>query len=146
MMRKSPFFVNVLLCILLGIFLLSAVIVRAFAPHIILPTLNVPALAAFSLAALLLGHCLAPEAPRRCSFGALYSALTFTLLPWASAYLPLGEALRTGVVGGIVFAVSSWLFAVIEQRLDDSDTAPAAPVLCAFGLYLAAQGFMGILL
>ena len=145
-MRKSPLFVNMVLCILLGIALLCTVILRAFAPQLILPQLNIPAITAPSLLAMLAQHYLAPDAPRHYGASALYSALTFALLPWCSAYLPLGESLRTGVVGGIVFAVTMWLFTVIERRLSDSDTSPAAPAICAFGFYLAAQGFMGILL
>lgn len=145
-MRKSPFLVNILLCCLLGIFLLSAIIARVFVPEIILPQINIPAVAAFSLAALLLGHYLAPETPRCYGFGAFFSALTFSLLPWVSACLPLGAALRTGAVGGAIFSVVTWLFTVIEQRLADSEASPAAPIICALGLYLAAQGFMGILL
>ena len=145
-MRKSPLFVNVVLCGLLGTALLCAVIVRAFAPHLILPRLNIPAITALSLPALLVQHRLAPSAPRHYGLSALCSTLTFALLPWCSACLPLGEALRTGVVGGIVCAAVMWLFTVIERRLSDSDTSPAAPAICAFGFYLAAQGFMGILL
>ena len=145
-MRKSPLFVNAALCTLLGLGMLCAVIMRAFAPHVILPRLNIPAMTALSLLALLLNHYLAPTAPRRYGLSALCSALTFALLPWVSAYLPLEAALRTGVIGGTVFAAAAWLFAAIEQRLADSDSPSAAPFLCALGLYLASQGFMGILL
>ena len=145
-MRKSPFFVNILLCTILGLALLCAAVVRAFAPHLILPKLNIPAITALSLLALVANNDLAAKTACHYTASACYSALTFGLLPWASAFLPLGEALRTGVVGGIVFAVSAWLFAVIGQRLKDSLATPAAPIICAFELYLAAQGFMGILL
>ena len=103
-------------------------------------------MAALSLIALLLRHYLAPQSSHDCSFGALFSALAFAILPWSCAFLSLGDALRTGVTGGIVFTVTTWLFTAIELRLADSDTSPAAPIICAFGLYLAAQGFMGILL
>ena len=144
-MRKSPFFVNVLLCGLLGSALLCTVAARAFAPEAILPKLNIPALTALSLLALLLRHYLTPLSPRRYGAGGLWSGATFALLPWVSAYLPLGDALRTGAVGGLVFTVTAWLFAAIERRLADTDASPTAPAICAFGLYLASQGFMGIL-
>ena len=145
-MRKSPLFVNMVLCVLLGATLLCAIVVRAAAPQWILPKLNIPAIAALSLLALVVQHYCAPSAPRHYGLSALYSALTFALLPWCSAYLPLGDALRAGVVGGATFTAVMWLFTVITRRLRDSHTSPAAPVICALGLYLAAQGFMGILL
>ena len=145
-MRKSPLFVNMALCVLLGAALLCAIIVRAAAPQWILPKLNIPAIAALSLLALVVQHYLAPDVPRHYGLSTLYSAITFALLPWCSAYLPLGDALRAGVVGGATFTAVMWLFTIITRRLDDSDTSPAAPVICAFGLYLAVQGFMGILL
>lgn len=145
-MRTSPFFANVLLSALLGILLLVAVIARTFAPQLLFPKLNIPAMAALSLITLLLRHYLAPQSSHRYSIGALFGALTFAILPWSCAFLSLGDALRTGAAGGIVFTATAWLFAAIEQRLADSDTSPAAPIICALGLYLAAQGFMGILL
>jgi len=49
-------------------------------------------------------------------------------------------------VGGVVFTVTAWLFTSIQDRLSSGPACKAAPVVSAFGLYLAAQAFTGILL
>jgi hypothetical protein len=49
-------------------------------------------------------------------------------------------------VGGIVFTVCTWLFSSVTQRLVTGPKARAAAVISAFGIYLAAQCFAGIIL
>lgn len=48
-------------------------------------------------------------------------------------------------VGGVVFAVTAWLFASCQERISSGPAAKAAPVLSALCLYLASQCFAGIL-
>jgi len=40
----------------------------------------------------------------------------------------------------------TWLFSSIQDRLSTGPAAKAAPVVSAFGLYLAIQGLMGMFL
>ena len=145
-MKNKTYILNTLLAGVLGVLLLGAVFVRAFAPAIIIPEWNIPSLVLVSLLALVLDHYLAPGAKRCYICIPVFSAVSFGLLPWAAGFAGAGESLLTGLVGGIVFTVTSWLYSSIQERLSSGPAAKAAPILSAFGLYLAAQCFEGILL
>lgn len=145
-MKKNTYFLNTALAVVLGCALLAAVLVRTFAPIIIIPTLNIPNMVLLSLAALLADHYLSGGAKRCYICIPVLSALTFGLLPFAACFVGVWDALKLGVVGGVVFTVVTALFTSIQDRLSSGPDCKAAPVLSAFGLYLAAQCFTGILL
>lgn len=145
-MKNKTYILNTLLAGVLGTALLAAVLVRTFAPAVIIPSLNVPNLVLFSLAALVLDHYLAPGT-RRCYICIpVFSVITFGLLPFAACFVGAGEAVKLGIIGGAVFTVTTWLYSSIQDRLSSGPAAKAAPVLSALGLYLAVQCFAGILL
>lgn len=143
-MKKNTYTLNTVLAFVLGAVLLVYVLVRTFAPRMILPELDVPNLVLISLAALVLDHYLAPGAKRCYVCIPVFSALTFGLLSFA-AFLGIAEALRLTVLGGIVFTAVTWLFSSMTDRLSTGPAAKAAPVVSALGLYLAVQCFMGII-
>lgn len=142
-MKKNTYTLNTMLGIVLGAVLLIAVLVRTFAPRMILPELDIPNLVLISLAALLLDHYLAPGADRCYICIPVASFLTFGLLSFA-AYLGIARALELAVTGGIVFTATTWLFTSMADRLSTGPAAKAAPVVSALGLYLAAQCLMGM--
>jgi len=144
-MKNNTYLLNTLLAAVLGLALLVAVLVRAFAPIIIIPQLDIPNMVLVSLAALLLDHYMAPGAKRCWIRIPVLSVVTFGLLPWAACFVGAMEAVKLAVAGGIVFTVTAWLFTSIQDRLSSGPACGAAPVVSAFGLYLAAQCFMGIL-
>lgn len=144
-MKNKTYILNTLLSAVLGIALLIAVFVRAFAPAVIIPQLSVTNILLLSLIALVLDHYLAPGA-RRCYICIpVFSAVTFGLLPWAAGFAAPGDALKLALLGCAVFTAATWLYTSIQDRLSSGETAKAAPVLSALGLYLAAQALMGIL-
>lgn len=145
-MKNKTYILNTLLAAVLGIVLLIAVLVRTFAPAVIIPALNIPNMVLISLLALLLDHYLAPGAKRCYVCVALLAAAAFGLLPFAACFVAGLEAAKLALIGGIVFAVTTWLFTSIQERLSSGPAAKAAPVLSALGLYLAAQSLTGILL
>ncbi len=145
-MKKNTYLLNTLLAVTLGVILLVAALVRAFAPHIILPSLNIPTLVLISLVALLADHYLAQGAKRCYICIPLFSALTFGLLPFAGFFVAGLDAAKLGIIGGIVFTLTTYLFTSIQDRLSSGPAAKAAPAMSALGLYLAAQCFAGILL
>ncbi len=145
-MKKNTYFLNTALAVVLGAALLAAVLVRTFAPIIIIPALNIPNMVLLSLVALLADHYLAKDAKRCYICIPVLSALTFGLLPFAACFVGVWDALKLGVVGGVVFTIVTLLFTSIQDRLSSGPDCKAAPVLSAFGLYLAAQCFTGILL
>lgn len=145
-MKNKTYILNTLLAIVFAAVLLVAQLVRAFAPNIILPQLNIPNLVLISLAALLLDHYLAPGAKRCYICIPVLSAVTFGLLPWAAAFVGALQALILAAAGGITFTATTWLFTSIQDRLSSGPDVKAAPILSALGLYLAAQCLTGIFL
>ena len=145
-MKENKYFLNTSLALVLGLALLVAVLVRTFAPTVIIPALDIPNMVLLSLLALLVDHYVAKNA-RRCYICIpLLGALSFGLLPFAACFVGALEALKIGIIGGIVFTATTWLFTSIQDRLSSGPAAKAAPVLSAVGLYLASQCFMGMFL
>ena len=142
-MNNKKYMLNTFLAYVLGVVLLVFVLVRTFAPRMILPELDIPNLVLISLVTLLLDHYLAPNAERCYICIPLVSALTFGLLAFG-AFLGIVKALELAIMGGIVFTVTTWLFSSIQERLSTGPAAKAAPVVSAFGLYLAVQALMGM--
>lgn len=144
-MKENKYFLNTALAVTLGLALGAAVLVRAFAPAVILPELNAVSMVALSLMALLADHYLAPGAARCWICIPVLSAVTFGLLPFAACFAGLTQAALLAVKGGVVFTVTAFLFTSIQDRLSSGPAAKAAPLASAFGLYLAAQCLMGII-
>ena len=145
-MKKNTYTLNTILAALLGAILLVCVLVRTFAPRIILPELDIPMLVLISLAALVLDHYLAPGAKRCYLCIPMFAAMTFGLLPFAACFVTGAEAAELALFGCLVFTLMTWLFSSMMDRLSSGPAAKAAPVLSAFGLYLAVQGLMGMIL
>lgn len=139
-MDRSSFFLNTILAITLFAVLLVMAVIRVFLPAAIFPQPDIPNMVLLVLPALLLDHYLAPEAPRRYGWIALLGGISFGLLPWMAAFADLGQALRLAVVGAAVCTAVTWLFTSLRPRF----YAKSAPLVCAVGLYLASQGFLGI--
>lgn len=142
---NKKYMLNTLLAFVLGAVLLAFVLVRTFMPRIILPELDISNLVLISLVPLVLDHYLAPDADRCYICIPAFSALTFGLLAFA-AYLGIAEALKLAVSGGVIFTAMTWLFSSVQDRLSTGPAAKAAPIVSAFGLYLAIQGLMGMIL
>ena len=143
-MKKQTDILNALLAAVLGVALLVCILVRTFAPNVIIPELNVPNMVLLSLLALVAEHYIAPGAKRCWACTAVLAAVTFGLLPWAACFVGGAQALKLAVVGGVVFTVVAALFASIQDRLSTGPAAKAAPFMSALGLYLAAQVLSGM--
>ena len=145
-MKNKTYILNTLLAVVLGVYLLVCVLVRTFAPNIILPKVNIPNLTLLSLVALVLDHYLAPDAKGCYICIPVLGAISFGLLPFAACFVGAGEAVKLALVGGLVFTVTTWLFSTIQERLSSGPAAKASAFFSAVSLYMAAQCFMGILL
>ena len=145
-MKDKTYILNTILTVVLGAAALTAALVRAFAPIVIIPALNVPNMVLVSLAALLVDHYLAPNAKRCYICIPVLGALCFGLIPWAAAFVSGMEAVKLAVVGGVVFTATTWLYSSIQDRLSTGPAAKAAPFMSALGLWLAAQAMVGIIL
>ncbi len=141
---KKSLTLNTVLAAVLGLALTVCALLRVFLPRLILPTLDGPNMVLICLVSLLLEHYFAPGEKRSWLISLPAAALTFGLLPWTASFAAGPEALLLAVTGGAVFAVTTWVFDSMTDRLSTGPAAKAAPIACALCLYLAAQGFMGI--
>ena len=145
-MKNKTYMLNTFLAAIFGLYLLVAILVRTFAPQIILPKANIPNLTLISLIALVLDHYLVPDAKRCYICIPLLSAVTFGLLPYAAAFVAPMEALKLAIVGAVVFTVTTWLFSTIQERLSSGPAAKASAFFSAVSLYMASQCFIGMIL
>ena len=145
-MKEIKFFLNTALALVMAAALLVCVILRTLSPLFVLPVLNIPNMAALSLIALVLDYYIAPKAKRCWICIPVFAFVTFGLLPWAAAFVTVPEALKLAIVGCVVFTLVTWLYSSMLDRISTGPAAKAAPILSAFGLYLAFQCFAGIIL
>ena len=145
-MKNKTYVLNSILACVLGVFLLVLIFIRALAPQIILPKLDVPMLTLISLTALVLDHYLAPGAKRCYICIPVFSALSFGLLGWAAGLVSPVDALILGIAGAVIFTALTWVFTSMVDRISSGPAAKAAPVVSAAGLYLAIQCLMGMIL
>ena len=145
-MKEKRFFLNIALAVLLTVALLAELLLRYFAPAVVLPELNIPNMVALSLAALLLEFYMAPKGSDCYVCVVIFSALSFGLLPYAAGYVAPAQVWKVALVGGVLFTLLTWLYDSIMDRITTGPKAVLAPVISAFGLYLAFQAFAGIIL
>ena len=145
-MKENKYFLNTALALVLGVAGAAAVLVRTFAPNFIIPDLDIPNLVLISLAALVLDHYAAPNAKRCWLCISVLSGVTFGLLPWCACFVAGEAAIKLGIIGGIVFTLTAWLYTSMQDRLSSGPAAKAAPICSALGLYLAVQCFAGWIL
>ena len=145
-MKKNPYFLNTLLAVVVFAVALVMMVLRVLSPVHILPAWNIPFMVLLSLAALLLEHYLAPGNPRCYICIPVFAVLTFGLLPLMAGFACQHDFWKYGLVGGVVFTVTTFLFTSMTDRLLTGPKAKAALVVCSLGIWLAAQCFAGIIL
>lgn len=143
-MKNKTYTLNTVLIAVLGVVLLAMVLVRAFAPNIILPIFDIPTITALCLIALVLDHYLAPNAKRCWICIPVFAALSFGILPLAADLVTPANAAGLALTGAAVFTAAAWTFTSIQDRLSSGPAARLAPVMSAIGIWLAVQAFAGI--
>ena len=143
-MKNKTYTLNTVLTAVLTAVLAAMVVLRTFAPQIILPIFDIPTLTAISLAALVLDHYLAKGAKRCWICIPLFAALSFGILPWAAGMVAVKYLLGLALTGAVVFTVCTFVFTSIQDRLSSGPAAKLAPIMSAFGIWLAVQAFAGI--
>ena len=145
-MKQNRFLLPTLLVAVLFIALLAGMLLQIFIPAVILPPLNIPNMVLLSLVALLVDYFFTKGSARCYVCVALFGMAAFGLLPLMAGFACVHTFWKYGVVGSITFTVTTFLFTSAAQRLRTGPKAPAALVLTALGIYLAAQCFAGIIL
>ncbi len=145
-MKERNDMLPVLLAVVLTVAMAAAVLFETFAPAVVLPVINIPNMAGLCLVVLLIEHYLAPNARRCYICVALFSLLSFGLLPYAAGVVALAQVWKIALVGGVLFTLLTRIFDSVMDRITTGPKAAFAPVISALGLYLAFQVFAGIIL
>ena len=145
-MKNNKYFLNTLLTLVLFVIMAVFMVLRAVQPPVILLPLNIPNMVLISLLVLLLEFYLAPGNPRCYFCIPALAMLSFGILPLMAGFACQHTFWKLGLVGGVVFAVTTWLFTAMTDRLQSGPQARLAPIIGALCIYLAAQSFAGILL
>ncbi len=143
-MNKKHDLLCIILAITTGVSLLAAMLIRAFLPAVILPKADIITLLSLTLITLLLDYYIFGGSRRVYWQIPLYSFLIFGLFPWAACFLEIHHALITGALGAVIFTATTYIFDSMLCRLADGTKKRLAPAISAFGIYLAAQCFLGI--
>lgn len=147
-MRNNRYFANFLLAILTGVGVLAMILCKTFQPAVVLPHLSIPLLCVPVLLALLLEAYIAPKAQRGPwdhLIAAILGGATLALLPGMAGFVEGTAVWAVLGVGVVVFALCDVLLSSIRDRLASGPVAKAAPALSAVLLYLAVQGFAGMI-
>ena len=140
----KKYMLNTFLAAVFTAALLAMVIARTICPVLVFPGFGVPNLVLISLIALLLDHYIVKDAPRCYICIPVFAFAAFALLPLAAGFVQPGDVLALGLKGAVVFTITTWLFSSMQERISTGPQAKFAPVMSAFGLYLASQCFMGM--
>ena len=145
-MKNNKYFLNTVLAVVAFAVLTVMLVVRVVLPGAVLPPINIPNMVLISVIALLVEHFLAPFNPRCYICIPVLGAVTFGILPLMAGFACQHDIWKYGLVGGVVFTVTTFLFTSLTDRLLTGPKAKAALVVCSLGVYLAAQCFAGIIL
>ena len=143
-MEKKTMMLNTLLALVLGAGLLVGILWRAFQPNVVLPDLDIPAMAALVLIALVLDYLMGGMKKRSWAVQIVLAAVTFAVLPWAADLSYAG--IKVAVCGTVVFAALTWMFDSVVQRMEVTTDCKYAVIPTAFVMYLACQCFMGMII
>ena len=145
-MKNNKYMLNTLLAVVVLLAATTMMVLRLIQPAVIVPKVTIPNMVLVSLVALLADHYLAPKATRCYVCIPLLAAVTFGLLPFAAGIIGTDQILKVAIVGAVVFTATTFLFTSMADRLSSGPKAHSAALMSAFGLYLAAQCFAGMIL
>ena len=145
-MKNNKYLLNTILAVVLFIACTICLLIRVWQPAAVLPVLNIPGMVALSVIALRLEHFLTKGNPRCYICIPVFGALTFGILPLMAGFACQHDFWKFGLVGGVVFTITTFLFTSAQDRLLTGPKAKAAIVITAIGIWLASQCFAGIIL
>ena len=143
-MKNKTYTLNTVLTAVLAAVLAAMVVLRAFCPQLILMQFDIVTITGICLVALVLDHYLAPNAKRCYICIPLFAALSFGLLPFAAGMVAVMSALGLALTGAAIFTLCTFVFTSVQDRLSSGPAAKLAPIMSAFGIWLAVQAFAGI--
>ena len=139
-MKNNQYFLSTILAAVVFVACAIALLVRVWLPAAIIPQLNIPNMVA------LIEHFLTKGNPRCYICIPVFGALTFGILPLMAGFACQHDFWKFGLVGAVVFTVTTFLFTSATDRLLTGPKAKAAAVITGLGIFLASQCFAGIIL
>ena len=143
-MEKKNFVLNVLLAVVLGAGLLVGMVWKAFQPNVVLADLELPAIAALVLIALVIEYLWKGTQKRAWAVQIVLATVTFAVIPFAAGYA--GAGIKLILCGTAMFAALTFIFDSVAERLDVTTDCKCTMIPTAFVMYLACQCFMGMIL
>ena len=143
-MKNKTYTLNTVLTAVLAAVLAVMVVLRAVSPQLILMQFDIVSITGISLIALVLDHYLAKGAKRCYICIPVFAALSFGILPFAAGMVALKNILGLASSGAAIFTLCTFAFTSIQDRLSSGPAARLAPIMSAFGIWLAVQAFAGI--
>ena len=143
-MKNKTYTLNTVLTAVLAAVLAVMVVLRAVSPQLILMQFDIVSITGISLIALVLDHYLAKGAKRCYICIPVFAALSFGILPFAAGTVALKYVLGLAASGAVIFTLCTFAFTSIQDRLSSGPAARLAPIMSAFGIWLAVQAFAGI--
>ena len=145
-MKNNKYFLSTLLAGVVFVACAAALLVRVWMPAAVIPVLNIPNMVTLSVIALLIEHFLTKGNPRCYICIPVFGAITFAILPLMAGFACQHDFWKFGLVGGVVFTITTFLFTSAQERLLTGPKAKAAALITGFGIWLASQCFAGIIL
>ena len=145
-MKNNQYLLNTILAIVVFAVCAVAMLIRVWIPAAVIPPLNIPNMVTLSVIALLVEHFLAKGNPRCYICIPVFGAITFGILPLMAGFACQHDFWKFGLVGGVVFTATTFLFTSAQERLLTGPKAEAAALVTGIGIILAAQCFAGIVL
>ena len=143
-MKNKTYTLNTVLTAVLAAGLAVMGVLRAVSPQLILMQFDIVSITGISLIALVLDHYLAKGAKRCYICIPVFAALSFGILPFAAGMVALKNILGLAASGAAIFTLCTFAFTSIQDRLSSGPAARLAPIMSAFGIWLAVQAFAGI--
>ena len=145
-MKNNRYFLNTILVGVLFVAAMIGMITKVLIPAYVFPVLNIPNMVLLSVIALYLEHLIAPNNPRCYICIPIFAVLSFGILPLFAGFACQHTFWKIGLVGGIVFTVTTFLFTSVTERLQTGPKARGALLFTCLGIFLASQCFAGIIL
>ena len=145
-MKNNKYLLSAILVAVVFVVCVACMVIRICMPAAVLPPLNIPNMVALSVMALLLEHFFTKGNPRCYICIPVFGALTFGILPLMAGFACQHTFWKLGLVGAVVFTVTTFLFTSAQDRLLTGPKAKAAMIITAIGIWLASQCFAGIIL
>ena len=143
-MEKKSFVLNILLAAVLGAGLLVGMVWSAFQPNVVLADLELPAIAALILIALVIEYLIKGTQKRAWIVQIVLAAVTFAVIPFAAGYA--GAGFNLILCGTAMFAALTFIFDSVAERVNVTCDCKCAMIPTAFVMYLACQCLMGMIL